>query len=165
MEDNNEGLVQMIFICELGDVQVPLLIFRGVLVDFSTGVTSTCHPHLFPHLLGYICPRPCWSFGEFTRPTRIFWRILSAVGGLDPPKKRDVNKKMPGPYNTKNTNCPHQDPTFKLFWNPWGRLFLRKPEKFKLLFPGDLVGSANHFAKWSQNGRKSFSKFHSYLGK
>ena len=25
--------------------------------------------------------RPCWSFGEFTRPMRIFWRIPSEVRG------------------------------------------------------------------------------------
>ena len=32
-----------------------------------------------------------------------------------------------------------QRPNFQTFWEPWGRLFERKPEKFKLLFPGDLV--------------------------
>ena len=38
--------------------------------------------------------------------------------------------------------CPHQDPTFKLFGNPWGRLFLKETRKVgKLLFPVDLVGS------------------------
>ena len=38
-------------------------------------------------------------------------------------------------------DCPHQDPTFQLFGEPLGKTILKETrKKFKLLFPGDLVG-------------------------
>ena len=45
--------------------------------------------------------------------------------------KHPINKKHP-------LSLPR--PNFQTFWEPLGKTILRKPEKFELLFPGDLVG-------------------------
>ena len=65
-------------------------------------------------------------------------------GGKNPPIFGSTPIYLPlgGLVHSRDVYCPHQ-PTQRTqtFWEPLGKTILfRKPEKFKLLFPGDLVG-------------------------